>query len=119
MDGKATFTMVMSRTIISIPVHSTPRATQRDRSSMALPLLDLSAHQYVEPEGPDFDTGPRILFVGCTYGLAEEPKLSAATGGLRQRRQVERGGLGHGSGRFCLGRAGLAGRHAPGLAAAG
>src|SRR6516165_2475060 len=62
MDGSATFTMVMSRTIISIPVHSTPRATQRDRLSMAVPLLDLSAHQYVEPEGPDFDTDPRILF---------------------------------------------------------
>src|SRR5690348_18381889 len=39
MDGSATFTIVMSRTIISIPVHSTMRAVQRERSCMALPLL--------------------------------------------------------------------------------
>ncbi len=32
MDGSATFTMVMSSTIISIPVHSTTRAIQRLRS---------------------------------------------------------------------------------------
>src|SRR5580658_10928626 len=38
MDGSATLTMVMSRTIISIPVHSTTRAIQRERSVMGLPL---------------------------------------------------------------------------------
>src|SRR5690348_11891155 len=32
MDGSATLTMVMSRTIISMPVHSTTRAIQRLRS---------------------------------------------------------------------------------------
>src|SRR5215472_575682 len=30
---------VLSRTIISIPVHNTPRATQRERSFMDLPLI--------------------------------------------------------------------------------
>jgi hypothetical protein len=38
MDGSATFTIVMSRTIISIPVHSTTRAIQRLRSFIGLPL---------------------------------------------------------------------------------
>src|SRR6266581_263990 len=38
MDGSATFTIVMSSTIISIPVHSTTRAIQRERSFMGLPL---------------------------------------------------------------------------------
>src|SRR6266568_4705472 len=38
MDGSATFTIVMSSTIISIPVHSTTRAIQRERSFIGLPL---------------------------------------------------------------------------------
>src|ERR1700733_4167734 len=36
MDGSATFTIVMSRTIISIPVHNTTRAVQRERSCIGL-----------------------------------------------------------------------------------
>ena len=36
MDGSATLTIVMSKTIISIPVHNTTRAVQRERSSMGL-----------------------------------------------------------------------------------
>ena len=38
IDGSATLTIVMSRTIISIPVHSTTKAIQRERSVMGLPL---------------------------------------------------------------------------------
>ena len=38
MDGRATFTTVMSRTIISMPVHSTTSAIQRERSFMVPPV---------------------------------------------------------------------------------
>src|SRR5689334_24715972 len=36
MDGSATFTIVMSKTIMSIPVHSTTRAVQRERSCITV-----------------------------------------------------------------------------------
>ena len=37
MDGSATFTIVASKTIISIPVHSTTRAIQRERLAVLIP----------------------------------------------------------------------------------
>src|SRR6266567_3017293 len=60
MDGSATLTIVMSRTIISIPVHSTTRAVQRERSCMGLPLTN------APPSGLcRNDSGWRLVAVPC------------------------------------------------------
>jgi hypothetical protein len=48
MDGRATFTTVMSRTIISMPVHSTTSAIQRERSFMVPPV---SIRSFTDKDG--------------------------------------------------------------------
>src|SRR5690349_7682989 len=52
MDGSATLTMVMSRTIISMPVHSTTRAIQRLRSRTGVLLSSLISFTRKDGTGP-------------------------------------------------------------------
>src|SRR5690348_10848860 len=77
MDGSATLTMVMSRTIISMPVHSTTRAIQRLRSRTGVLLS--SPISFTKKDGTDKAESSELA--AFPAGNCPAPALARSIGG--------------------------------------